>query len=270
MPELPEVECVRLSLNRFLPGQTLAALRCHHPKVLISSHISEKDLFPLAVDKLGRQGKYLIIHLERGFRLIVHFRMTGSFYYRCLDEQPAAHTHIEFALASDRILSFRDPRRFGRIWLVGENEESPLDGLGPDALDVPEDLFTARLLQRKRQIKPLLLDQAVLAGLGNIYVDESLFRARIHPGTRSHTLRRKKISELWKHTQEVLQQAIARGGSSIADFVDPEGFHGTYQEAHGVYGRQGLPCPRCGTTLKRIVVAQRGTHICPRCQKPER
>lgn len=268
MPELPEVECVRLSLSQSLAGKVLLACHIHHPKVFLAASPLKKGVFPLSVECLERHGKYLIMRLERGYRLVAHFRMTGCFYYREKNEACAAHTHIEFPLDTGNILCFRDPRRFGRIWLIGENEASPLEGLGPDALDIPEKVFISSLLQRNRRIKPLLLDQTVIAGMGNIYADESLFRARIHPETQSSLLKKKKLSALWKHSQEVLHEAIDRGGSSISDFVSPGGVIGTYQEEHGVYGREGLPCSCCGAIIQRIVVGQRGTHFCPRCQKP--
>lgn len=267
MPELPEVENVRRCLEKTLHGEQLLGCVEHFKGVLIPGTTTPGKVFPSRVTRLDRHGKFLQIHLEQDYQLVVHLRMTGCFYFRTENDPLHAHTHVEFPLASGERLAYRDPRRFGRLWLITSPEESPARHLGPDALTISEEEFLERVGKRNRMIKPLLLDQEVLAGIGNIYADESLFRAGIHPRTNSGHLRKNRLSELWRATRDILERAIVTGGSSISDYLNPEGIAGSYQNEHGVYDRTGQPCPCCGTSIQRIVVAQRGTHICPRCQK---
>jgi len=196
--------------------------------------------------------------------------MTGSFYFRTRQEPLRSHTHVEFLLDNGESLGYRDTRRFGRLWwFVGAEEPDPfpLAQLGPDALSVPQAVFREILRTRRRMMKPLLLDQHLVAGLGNIYVDEILFRSRIHPNQPSHRIGDRKAFDLWGVMRSVLLDAIEKGGSSIRDYVDTNGRMGDFQKEHLVYGRAGNPCPRCGRPLKRILVAQRGTCFCPRCQR---
>jgi formamidopyrimidine-DNA glycosylase len=267
MPELPEVENVRRCLEKSILGTRLLGCVEHFPGILVKGGISPKKVFPTDVTGLHRHGKYLQIDLENGRQLVVHFRMTGCFYFRAPTDPLHPHTHVEFPLNSGELLAYRDPRRFGRLWLIDETVQLPMHGLGPDALTIPEGEFLERVGKHNRMIKPLLLDQTVLAGIGNIYADESLFLAGIHPQTSSNRLRKSRLSELWRATKTILERAIETGGSSISDYVSPEGIAGSYQNEHGVYDREGQPCPCCGDPIKRIVVGQRGTHFCPRCQK---
>ncbi len=267
MPELPEVENVRRCLEKTLLGAQLLGCVEHFPGVLIWGTASPRRFFPTSVTALRRHGKFLQIDLEKGHQLVVHFRMTGCFYFRTKKDPLHPHTHVEFRLASGGCLSYRDPRRFGRLWLITSTEESPVRGLGPDALTISEEEFLERIGSHHRMIKPLLLDQQVLAGIGNIYADESLFRTGIHPQASSGHLKTNRLSELWRAIRSILARAIETGGSSISDYVSPEGIAGSFQDEHGVYGREGQPCSHCGTTIQRIVVAQRGTHFCPRCQR---
>lgn len=267
MPELPEVENVRRCLEPTLLGVRILRVVEHFPGVLIPGEGEPRKFFPSRVTSLDRHGKYLQIRLEKGRQLVVHFRMTGCFYFHAPSDLLHPHTHVEFALASGVALAYRDPRRFGRLWLIDGTDSPPTSGLGPDALTISEEEFLDRIGTRNRMIKPLLMDQGVLAGIGNIYADESLFQAGIHPQTSTHRLRKSRLSDLWRAMKSILECAIEKGGSSISDYVSPEGIAGSYQNEHGVYDREGKPCPHCGTPIRRIVVAQRGTHFCPRCQK---
>jgi formamidopyrimidine-DNA glycosylase len=202
-----------------------------------------------------------MIELDRGL-LYVHLGMTGKLLW---NGQPGKYTrgYIEFDIGS---LVYDDIRQFGRLEFY---EESPaiLDRVGPDALSVDFELFYERLRKRRGHVKAILLNQHFLAGIGNIYADELLFAARVHPRTRINRISRQRAKEIHKHMLEVLTLAISHRGSSISDYVDSRGERGSFQQLHNVYGREGEPCPRCGTTIRRSVIAQRGTHYCPRCQR---
>lgn len=243
-------------------------LQEHFPGVLIFSRPGARPRFPSAILGGSRHGKYLTLHLERDQDLYVHLRMTGTFYFRGAKDTRQPHTHVEFRLDSGEILAYRDARRFGRLWWIDKRSECriPIAGLGPDALGIELENFLNCMSKSKRMMKPLLLDQTVIAGLGNIYVDEVLFRARIHPMTLSNRVSKKKWTAVWESCREVLETAVSQGGSSIRDYVDSNGEFGSFQDSHQVYGRDGTPCSRCGATLRKIVVAQRGTHFCPKCQ----
>lgn len=206
---------------------------------------------------VGRRGKFILLHFDGGI-LAIHLGMTG----RLLTDGALA-THIRAVIEFDQgALVYDDIRQFGRMrW--GAREPA----LGPDPLSISAGEFCARLAARRRQIKPLLLDQQFLAGLGNIYADEALFAASVHPQAMAHRLSRPRAVSLHAAIRDVLHAAIAHGGSSISDYVDAEGRRGSFQSLHQVYGRDGEHCSRCGTILRRLVVAQRGTHICPRCQR---
>ena len=189
--------------------------------------------------------------------------MTGKLL---VDGKRTAWTRAELEFDDGHALVFDDVRQFGRLlWYP----EYPADvaRLGPDALGLEADVFVSLLKSRRTKVKPLLLNQQILCGLGNIYVDEALHRARIHPLTIAETLSRKRLLRLHGAVAEVLDEALAAGGSSISDYVDADGRRGTFQQAHRVYGRADQPCSACGTSIRRIVVGQRGTHFCPHCQR---
>lgn len=210
------------------------------------------------IRELRRHGKYIVFALERGY-LLVHLRMTGKLLW---NGARTPYTRAEFWLDDGSVLRYDDIRRFGRItW------SETLPPQGPDPLEIEAEDFAARMHERRGRIKPLLLDQKFLRGLGNIYVDEALFRAKIHPRAVAAKLSQARVLTLWSATRELLEEAIALGGSSISDYVDGEGKRGQFQERHQVYGKAGAPCPRCGTPIRRIVLGQRGTHYCPRCQR---
>ncbi len=259
MPELPEVETVVRSLRPRVLGRRIKAVRAASRFVAprpLDGAIGRKIL------AIERSAKHIVFSLDGGF-LLVHLGMTGKLL---AGAKPGPHTRVIIQL--DRgVMVYDDPRQFGRIEYAVELPER-VRRLGPDAHLVSFEEFRRKLASRHAHIKPLLMDQRFLGGLGNIYTDESLFRARIHPLAEASRVGRARALRLHTAIVEVLNEAIALGGSSISDYVDADGRAGTFQIEHRVYGKTGEPCVACGTPIRRIVVAQRGTHFCPRCQRP--
>ncbi len=261
MPELPEVETVVRTIAPHLTGRSIVSAR------FTSRFVTPGNRSALAarlagrrVERVSRRGKFIILDLDQG-TLAVHLGMTGKLL---VGGAAGEHTHAVFTL-DDGLILYDDPRQFGKIeWSAGPAKRAAR--LGPEPLEITLDEFRARL-RRKARIKPLLLNQAFLAGLGNIYVDESLFAAGIHPLASAAKIGDARAARLHQAIREILTEAIASGGSSISDYVDAEGRRGWFQVRHCVYGREGEACVRCGAPIKKIVVAQRGTHFCPKCQK---
>jgi len=215
---------------------------------------------------IARHGKYLILGLKSSddqvgakCYLVIHLRMTGRLFLVPVDQAFEKHTRLTLLLDDDLALRFDDPRKFGRVWLVDDPSEV-IAGLGPDALSVVYEEFVSRFAASRRQLKPLLLDQTFLAGIGNIYADESLFRARLHPLTRSGNLAPDEVKRLFDSIKAVLEEAVAANGANI------DGVFKAGEFITSVYGRDGSPCPACGTKIIKIRVGQRGTHLCPHCQ----
>lgn len=217
----------------------------------------------------GRRAKWILLALDNGWTLALHLRMSGSLTVHPADAEPDKHTHLALRLEDGRQMFFRDPRKFGRARL--------LDAAGLAALNAAHgveplsDAFTVEYLaellyNRKRAIKPLLLDQSVIAGIGNIYADEALWRARIHPLRAAADLNADEVAALHDGIRAALRQALANGGSTLRDYRDSYGARGTNQDHFNAYDREGQACPRCGATIVKTVVAQRGTHYCPACQ----
>ncbi|MCS7041451.1 MAG: bifunctional DNA-formamidopyrimidine glycosylase/DNA-(apurinic or apyrimidinic site) lyase [Bryobacteraceae bacterium] len=262
MPELPEVECIVRSLRPRLEG-----LRLKHVELrsaIVASPDSAKAIARLSggcVRSLGRRGKFLLLHMESGC-CAIHLRMTGRLIW---EGDTGPYTRAVFHFDSGRLV-LDDPRQFARIEAGAALPESVLR-LGPEPFDLSPEEFAARLRARRGRIKPLLLDQRFLAGLGNIYADEALHRARIHPLARAGRIARSRAASLHAAILSLLEEAIAAGGSSISDYVDGTGARGAFQQQHRVYGREGQPCPACGASIRRIVLGQRGTWFCPRCQR---
>ncbi|MCS6953444.1 MAG: bifunctional DNA-formamidopyrimidine glycosylase/DNA-(apurinic or apyrimidinic site) lyase [Bryobacterales bacterium] len=255
MPELPEVETIVRALAPRLTGQRIAGLRFLARR---ARRGRVPELRGRQIRAVRRYGKYILIDLDRGM-LAVHLGMTGRLLW---NGRPGPYTRAVLRLTGQDAVLFDDPRQFGGI----RYGFAPPAGLGPDALEISESEFLDRLLGRKGRIKALLLNQRFLRGLGNIYTDESLFRARIHPRAPVGRLSRERARALYRAIRDVLSEAIAAGGSSVSDYITPEGAEGLFQFDHRVYGRAGQPCLACGTPIRRIVVAQRGTYYCPRCQ----
>jgi formamidopyrimidine-DNA glycosylase len=268
MPELAEVETIVRGLRPELVGQTILSAEVFWSRTLaVPSPKKFKDqVRGQKIKAVSRRAKYLILELEN-YNLLVHLRMSGDLVLRKGKIKPEKHDRLMLTLASakDRsYLAFNDTRKFGRVWLT-DKPESVLGRLGPEPL---EKAFTAEWLYnnlhaRKRQIKPLLLDQTFLAGLGNIYTDESLNMARLHPLTLANSVKPAQAEALHRSIQAVLREGIRRNGASI-DWVYRGG---EYQNHFRVYDQEGKPCRTCGTTITKLIVGQRGTHICPKCQK---
>ncbi|HEY3743611.1 MAG TPA: bifunctional DNA-formamidopyrimidine glycosylase/DNA-(apurinic or apyrimidinic site) lyase [Bryobacteraceae bacterium] len=265
MPELPEVETVVRSLAPYLPGRTIDRAEFRSKFVTPGNRATlASRLTKRKIESISRRGKFIWIRLDSG-SLAIHLGMTGRLLFNGAD---GPHTHGLFQLDSDTLLVYDDPRQFGRIeWSEGREIPLRIAALGPEPLEISAPEFIARLKSRTTKIKPLLLDQSFLAGLGNIYVDEALFRASIHPHTQAKKISKAKAHLLHQSIVETLRVAIEHRGSSISDYVDADGQRGKFQNLHQAYGREGKPCPRCNAPIRKIVVAQRGTHFCPRCQR---
>jgi len=269
MPELPEVETIVRGLREKLIGRQIRSVQVRTAALLKSPLPSfRKQLTGAIIRKIERRGKFILIGLGKGATLVVHLRMTGQLLL-IPEGQPAdKHTHLLFNLQPrDLQLRYRDVRKFGFLVLLTPGQEwPPLADLAPDPFDLTARDFYERLQKKKRAIKPLLLDQRFISGLGNIYVDESLFRSRIHPLTPSHALNWDQARGLHQRIRQVLRQAIQAKGTTVSDYRGPEGIVGGFQQYLRVYDRQGLPCPICRNPIHKTRVGGRGTHLCPACQ----
>lgn len=274
MPELPEVETVRKTLQPKLAGLTITGVETILPKVI---RTPEPDQFRGKITgrkivRINRRGKYLLINLSGNFTLVVHLRMTGRLVY-CENDQPLSkYTHLIFNLSDNHQLRFSDMRQFGRLWLVPTESLGTLAGFKTLGIEPLDDLFTREFLKkelrsRHSKIKPLLLDQTFIAGLGNIYTDEVLHRAKINPERLATTLTSREIARLYHAIKDVLQEGIENRGTTIRDFIDGDGRAGGYQEQLRVYSREGEPCPYCGQKIVRKKVGGRSSYFCPSCQK---
>ncbi len=274
MPELPEVETVRRRLHPLVVGRRIGSVRILDPRLVrpADPRALERRLRGRTVTGLGRRGKYLLIGLDGDATLVSHLRMTGN--WLVVDGVPT-HARATFAVDEVGILVFADVRRFGTLDLMtGEEAAHYLAArLGPEPLDDSFDGTTLRrsLHGRRAPIKALLLDQRVVAGVGNIYADEALHRAGIHPDRPAGRLTAAQCDALAVALRTSLEVGIAQQGASIRDFRDPAGGYGSMQESFRVYGRDGEPCVECGTTIVKTRSAGRGTHVCLRCQpRPRR
>ena len=268
MPELPEVETVRRTLATVVEGRTIAAVSFAWPRTCAGDpRVTEARLAGQQIERLERYGKYLLFRLRRDGRkslLVVHLRMTGNLL---VNGVPGEHTRASMTLDDGTAVVFQDIRKFGR-WEWSERLPGRLAALGPEPLDVDCDEFATRLRSRRARLKALLLDQEFLRGLGNIYADEALFRSRLHPLRSAAGVGPHKARDLHGAIQAVLRNAIDAGGTSIRDYRDSQGAPGGFQRQIRIYGRDGEPCVNCGTRVRRVLVAQRSTHFCPRCQRP--
>jgi formamidopyrimidine-DNA glycosylase len=263
VPELPEVETVRRSLAPRVVGRRILNAEFRGLRVLKGDpELTAAKLAGKRILAIERRGKFLLMTLEGGAYFTVHLGMTGKLLS---GGAPGKHTHAILTLDRGTLL-FDDSRQFGRLeW--SEKVPDRVERLGPEPLEVTLEEFIASLRAHRRRIKALLLDQTFVRGVGNIYADEALFRARIHPLALASRLRRERAARLYSAVREVLEEAIARRGSSVSDYVDAEGRKGSFQTLHRVYQRTGEGCLTCGTPIRRALVAQRGTHYCPKCQR---
>lgn len=273
MPELPEVETVVRGLRPLFVGHTIA--KCAHASPLMID--SDPDRFAKRLSgrkciRIDRQGKWIFCRLDGDETLAIHLGMTGRLSVEPIDREILPHTHLRLCLTGEgNELRFRDPRRFGEILLVDVNsleERFGPDRLGPDALSIKASHLSACMESTTRAVKAVLLDQRALAGVGNIYADEALYEARIHPGHPGRELTKEEIQRLATTVRGVLKRAIRSGGSTIRDYVDALGDPGSFQNKHRVYGREGKPCKRCRSPIEldRSIVSGRSTHWCRVCQ----
>ncbi len=276
MPELPEVETVARGLRATLLGRRI--LRVWLGKTdFIDDPVALQSTLPGGrILEVTRYGKFVVLRVEPKspgtcFCLLIHLGMTGQLTARKPEEPVAPHTHAIFSLDDGRELRYTDIRRFGRLLLVPESQrEAVFRRLGLDPLEITEEEFRERLAGRRAMIKALLLDQRVLRGLGNIYTDESLWRARIHAARHADRLGRAEVRRLYQAIRHVLSEAIRLRGSSVSNYVDANGRPGEYQRRHRVYRREGKGCFRCEAKIRRVIVAGRSSYFCPRCQPAPR
>ena len=295
MPELPEVETVARGLQGSVAGRRILSVTLRKSDFIDDPAAIERELPGRRIARVERFGKFMLLQLTRQNgaldpaitesgaaasngtpaeapeALLVHLGMTGNLSPHHAEQPLAKHTHVTFVLDDGRELRYTDPRRFGRMaYLAGETLAAELLRFGAEPLLVSAEEFARRIQSSRARIKALLLDQRVLRGVGNIYADESLWSARIHPAKPGTSLQLAEVESLRRALQKILRKAILMRGSSISDFVDAEGVQGDYQQHHRVYGREGEKCFRCGARIKRMIVAGRSSHFCPVCQRAPR
>jgi formamidopyrimidine-DNA glycosylase len=280
MPELPEVETVVRGLSLSLPGRAIVEVRFGKTDFVENPAEIAGRLPGARIAKVTRMGKFICIGLESNaghaapnsqFFFIIHLGMTGQLTVVRSTESVPPHTHGFFVLDDGRELRYTDIRRFGRMLLVPESGLADFTRqLGKEPLEISAEEFCRCVGSRRARVKALLLDQRVLRGIGNIYADESLFRARLHPARLAENLTKKQLLALHRKVRQVLADAIRSRGSSISDYVDSEGNRGEFQFRHRVYQRDGKPCFRCKAIIRRVIVAGRSSHFCPSCQPAPR
>jgi formamidopyrimidine-DNA glycosylase len=281
MPELPEVETVARGLRRAILGRRIVSVSLGKTDFIDDPVALEEHLPGRRIEAVERFGKFMLLRLsaatgtEHVFSngdaapasLLVHLGMTGQIAPSPATQPREKHTHVCLLLDDGRELRYTDARRFGRIAYLAEVPlAQELVGFGADPLEVTEEEFATRIRGRRARIKALLLDQSVLRGVGNIYADESLWKAKIHPARLGAKLRREETERLRRELQKILQKAIVMRGSSISDFLDAAGEPGEYQRHHRAYGREGRACYRCKSPIRRGIVTGRSSYFCPQCQ----
>ncbi len=266
MPELPEVETVKRDLEKLILGKRLAQVRINNSAVIRypSAEKFKKDLEGAVIKNIFRRAKVLVFGLSNGKFLLVHLKMTGQLVY----PGDGAKSRVSFYFSDGKILDFNDQRIFGELRLLDDWKSLKfIQGLGPEPFDISSAEFKRMLSGKKTKIKPLLMDQAFISGIGNLYAAESLFRAKINPEKPAQKLTDTEKDNLFEEIKKVLKEAISHGGSSVDDYVRPSGKKGRYTAYHKVYGREGKPCLVCKTIIQRISLGGRGTYFCPKCQR---
>ncbi|MGM9985636.1 MAG: DNA-formamidopyrimidine glycosylase [Bacillaceae bacterium] len=274
MPELPEVETVRRTLEQLIIGKEIKEVRVLWPNIV--KHPEQVEVFQDAlvgevIEEMDRRGKFLMFHTTH-YTLVSHLRMEGKYFLKSQDEIPNKHVHVLFAFTDGTVLWYQDVRKFGTMHLYKRGEAlnyAPLNKLGPEPFS---EVFTVDFLKEKlskgnRKVKVALLDQNIVVGLGNIYVDEVLFRSRIHPEVTVNMLEDEDYPVLHEAIIETLGNAIEKGGSTIRSYVNSQGKIGEFQNELYVYSRKGQPCFNCGHEIEKTKVGGRGTHYCPQCQQ---
>ncbi len=274
MPELPEVETVKEALNQTVKGQTIKEIELRYEPMIknMSADEFKEKLINQTIQEVSRRGKYLVFHFD-DYQLLSHLRMEGKYFYVDSDFELNPHVHVIFTLENGKRLLYQDTRKFGTYHLYDKaidlETTAPFQvlGLEPFATEFTPSYVKEKIQNKKKPIKSLLLDQTIVCGLGNIYVDEVLYRARLHPLTSSSELTDKDIENVVKYTVEVLARAIELGGTTIRTFSSSHGVSGTFQNELLVHQRKGENCYECHTPIEKIKVGGRGTYFCPTCQK---
>lgn len=281
MPELPEVETVRAGISPHLIGKRIRGVEVRNERLRYKIPPEIEKLYGEKIHRVERRAKYLIIYTDQ-YKVLIHLGMSGAIRVLDDDFELKKHDHFILRIGSDdesgvagaigegKVLIYNDPRRFGFILLYGKEEEIPfLEKLAPEPLtdDFNADMLFPKLKGRTRPIKSLLMDQEFVVGAGNIYANESLFMAGIHPERPANNLNKKEVEHLVAEVKKVLQRAIVQGGTTLKDFTTPDGSPGYFAQELLVYGQKEQPCVLCGTLIERIVLANRATYFCPKCQK---
>lgn len=266
MPELPEVETIKRDLEKVIIGKKITEVCVHHPAVVRQPSVERftKGIEGAVIKNILRRAKVLILELSNGKSLVVHLKMTGQLVY----PGDGTRSRVSFHLSNGKNLDFNDQRLFGELHLLDDWRHLKfIQSLGPEPLEVNSGQFKEMLSAKKTKIKPLLMDQTFISGIGNIYAAEILFRARMNPERPANRLADQEKELLLKEIKDTLKEAIRCGGSSIDDYIRLSGEPGSYVKYHKVYGRQGQPCLTCKTPIKRTALGGRGTFFCPQCQK---
>ena len=281
MPELPEVTTIVRGLKEKVIGKKIIDVWCDHQKLVQSLKFRVQSVEGARIMSVDRRAKYIIIELDNNLAMVIHLRMTGHLLYRPLDKSKyseALHdprnqfVHFKLRLDNEHELAFSDLRKFGTVEIMPIPEiKSYFEAkkIGPEPLgkSFSYEQFQKQLKGQRRMIKQVLMDQTVIAGIGNIYADEILFEAGIHPKRKINQLSEEELKKIYQAIRKILEKAVELRGTSVSDFRDVLGGKGGFEKTLKVYRQTGKPCPKCGTKIKRIVVGQRSAHYCPRCQK---
>ena len=272
MPEMPEVETVRRTLLPLIKGKTIKEVTVWYPKI-ITGDAKEfaKQLTGKKIENIDRYAKYLLIRLSDNLTIVSHLRMEGKYRLVKINTKKDKHDHVQIVFKDNSALRYNDVRKFGRMQLIKTGTEREKTGIGKLGVEPNSTAFTVSYLQnglarKKKNIKNTLLDQSIVAGLGNIYVDEVLWETKIHPLSQANTIPAEKISQLHDNINSLIELAIAERGTTVHTYLDANGKTGGFQKMLQVYGHKGEPCVRCGTPLEKIKVNGRGTTFCPKCQ----
>lgn len=273
MPELPEVETIRRTLEKLVLNKEIEDVTIYWPKIVKQPDDPEHFRMLLSgesIERIGRRGKFLLFYLNH-YVLISHLRMEGKYRVVPKSKEKDKHTHVIFHFTDGTELRYNDVRKFGtmHVYKIGEEmTKAPLKSVGPDPFEEAYtfDYVKARLKRTTRMIKAALLDQTIISGLGNIYVDEVLFLSKIHPEKRAHLLSEDEVKRIYENVRIVLEEAVRLGGTTIRSYLNGLGEMGMFQQRLYAYGQTGKPCQHCQTEIVKIKVAGRGTHICPTCQ----
>ncbi len=273
MPELPEVETTCRGIQPYIENQTITqfTIRNDHLRWPVESHLTQ-TLHNTRIHNVTRRAKYLLFNTQKGV-LILHLGMSGRLRILPCDAPPTKHDHIDITLSNQRVLRFNDPRRFGAV-LWHDSQHGPIEThkllckLAPEPLskEFNANYLHQKIKQKNVAIKKLIMNNQIIVGAGNIYASEALFKAKIHPLTLGKTLNPHTCEQLVRHIKRVLKESIKQGGTTLKDFLKPDGNPGYFEQKLNVYGRDGHPCPRCDTPIEKIIISQKASFFCPQCQ----